>query len=255
MSDGLEPSLARFYAELAPLLFSEASVAQIEDRLGPSASGADNLDFYRELVGRNFGRILRDLFPAVHQVCTREHPELWPDLVAGYAASWAARAQVGAEPRDPNRWGVGFADYLAARRAEHSSEAGAYSALLEELADYQMCRYLASAAAERPTSSADGFEERVFVRGYTHPLPRFVAKLDRDPSAPLPEPRPTTVIVYRTLTRPWRVLTHAPSLAELAALARREGVDVPPAFAALATDQVDRGLAKLVELGVLTPAG
>ncbi|MCA9684545.1 MAG: putative DNA-binding domain-containing protein [Myxococcales bacterium] len=245
MSDGLEPSLARFYAELAPLLFSEASVAQIEDRLGPSASGADNLDFYRELVGRNTSKILGELFSPVRALCDRLHPGLWSQLLVEYGRSHRGDA------RDPNWFGEHFSTFLATRREQGAEQ----SPLLEELADYVFCRFVASTAADEFSGDDPvGFEQRLFVRLYTAAIPELLAALRKDPEdAAIPEGQPSTVLIFRH----WRersghgVRWHRPDLAQLAALARRQGLALPPAMAALGENAIDQGLATLVRIGVL----
>lgn len=234
-------SLGQFYAEITTLLFGESSVEAVEQRLGPSASGSDNLDFYRVLVGRNFDRILRELFPSVCTLVTRDHPGLWPELVADYL-----RVNQTA-PRDPNLYGLGFSDYLAARRSEREQ----YSPALEELADYHMCSYLAGAAPD--PGAGDGFELRLFVRGYTFEVSKIVRALASDRAATLPEPRPATVFIHRGLRSPHTVRVHWPTAPQLAALARRQGLALPPSLAGLGAVELDEGLAQLIDAGVLVP--
>ncbi|PRQ06114.1 hypothetical protein [Enhygromyxa salina] len=234
-------SLDRFYAEITPFLFGESSVDAIEQRLGASASGSDNLDFYRVLVGRNFDRILSELFVSVHTLVTRDHPGLWPQLVSDYL-----RINQTA-PRDPNLYGLAFSDFLAARRAER----GEYSAVLEELADYHMCSYLAASA---PAGETDGFEARLFVRGYTFPVTKIVKALALDRATPVPEPQPATMFIYRSLHPPHAVRIHWPTAPQLAALAGRQGLALPASLAQLDADALDHGLAQLIAAGVLCPA-
>ena len=238
----LPESLRRFYAEIAPLLFGEVEVDVVEQRLGPSRSGSDNLDFYRILLARNIDRILRDLFLTVHTLVAREHPGLWPELVRDYARTHPAQV------RDPNRFGLEFSEFLASRRAQDG-----LSPVLEELADLHMCRYLAAVAQDEHEHEHgdDGFEQRVFLRGYTHPVVNFARVLARNGDAPIPAPRPTTVIIYRSLHAPRPVRTHEPSLAELGALARRQQLALTGPLASLQPEQLDAALAKLIEQGVL----
>lgn len=245
--------LERSYAELAPFLFGEREVEAVERSLGPSPSGPDKLDFYRILVARNVNKILSELYPLLRALLEREHPGLWPELVRAYARAHRSDA------RDPNLFGLQFSAFLAHRR--ETGDAPGDSAVYEEIADYQMCRYLAASAPESPPSSdaRDGFEQRVFIRGYTHPIPSFVAALRRSGDAPLPEPRPITLIVYRSLIPPARpalsgLATHVPTLAEVAALAERQGLTLAGPLASVEPEARARGLARLVERGVLNPA-
>lgn len=241
----MSAQLERSFAALAPFLFGETDVAALEGQLGASPSGSDNLDFYRVLVARNINKILSELFPLLCGLIKREHPELWPQLVQGYTRAHPSDA------RDPNRFGLEFPEYLATRRAAQQE----YGALYEELADYQMCRYLAASA---PTDAPgdDGFEQRVFIRGYTHPVVDIVKLLRNDPNAQLPAPRPVTLIVYRSLHPPKRLAwsglrSHAPDLEEIAALAKRQGLTLAGPLAQLDPQALARGLARLVERGVL----
>ncbi len=234
--------LDRFFATIEPFVFGASGVEQVERELGRSASGSTNLDFYRVLVGRNLDKILRELFAPLRILVEREHPGLWPSLVRDYALAHPPRA------RDPNWFGEAFADWLVARR----EAGGELSALYEELADYQFTRFM---AASGPDLAADdeGFERRIFVRHYSHPIAAFVPLILRDAAAALPEPRPTTLVIARCLHPPFAVLTRAASLAELAALARREGLDLPPALAALPASTRVEADAALVERGILIP--
>ncbi|KIG13445.1 hypothetical protein DB30_08072 [Enhygromyxa salina] len=235
-----EPTLERFYGEIAPFLFGETSVGAVEQRLGRSASGSDNLEFYRVLVRRNFDRILSELFVSVHTLVTRDHPGLWPQLVSDYLQA----NQTG--PRDPNLFGLAFSDFLAARR----DQGGGYSPALEELADYHMCSYLAASAQDDP-EEGDGFEVRLFVRGYTFPVIEIAKALAKDRATPLPEPRPATLFIYRSLHPPHAVRIHWPTAPQLAALARRQGVALPASLSGFEVDAVDDGLAQLISAGVL----
>ena len=238
-------SLRRFYAEIAPLLFGEVDVGAVERTLGPSPSGPDNLDFYRVLLARNVERILRDLFPTVHALVTRDHPGLWPTLVHAYARAHPSNA------RDPNRFGLAFSDFLAERRIAGEPP---LSPVLEELADLHMCRYLAAVSPDprdASTDDPDGFEPRVFLRGYSFPVPAFPRALAGASDTPIPEPRPTTIIVYRSVHEPRPVRTLAPTLEQLGALARRQGLVLTGPLARLQPDTLDQAELELVALGVL----
>ena len=248
-------SLERFYSELAPLLFGRIDVAELERRLGSSPSGPVNLDFYRVLLGRNVDRILRELFPSVHALVERERPGTWPGLVRAYADSVGDEGMRGAGTtvRDPNRFGLEFADFLASRRAADPGQ----PEVLEELADWHMCRYLAAVAPEPAVGEPepDGFEVRVFVRGYTHPIPRFARALAQTPASPIPDPRATTVVIYRSLLGERSLRAHRPTAAELAALAHREGITPTGPLAEIGPAALAEGLARLVARGIVGERG
>jgi hypothetical protein len=243
----LPASLRRFYVEIAPLLSGAIDGAELERRLGPSPSGADQLDFYRILLGRNVDRILRELFPTVHGLVEREQPGTWSALVRDYAGY--ARERSAGPLRDPNRYGLGFSDFLAERRTADPS----CPRVLEQLADWHMCRYLAAVAPDQPEpgEDPDGFEQRVFVRGYSHPIPSFVRALARDKHATIPEPRATTVLIYRSEREPRPVRAHAPTLAQLGALARRQGLAPSGVLASLPELALSEAHAQLLALGIL----
>jgi hypothetical protein len=245
--EDLPASLRRFYAEIAPLLVGDIDGAELERRLGPSPSGPDDLDFYRILLARNVDRILRDLFPTVHVLVEREQPGAWSALVRGYAKH--ARGRSVGPVRDPNRYGLWFSDFLAERRVADPSR----SPVLEELADWHMCRYLAAVAPDQPEpgEDPDGFEVRVFVRGYSHPIPRFARALARDEPPAIPEPRPTTVVIYRSEREPRPVRAHMPTLAQLGALARRQGLAPSGPLAGIPEPALTEAHAQLRTLGIL----
>jgi hypothetical protein len=238
----VKPELARFFTQIEPLLFGEAEVDAVEARLGPSASGSENLDFYRVLVARNFAKILRELFPAAKAATERLHPKLWPTLVREYTRA----CPPGAELHDPNLVGLRFPDWLAERR-ERVGDAE-QSPALEELADYQLC---CNRAAHAPDELDDPFEARIFVRLYTYPVTAIASAVARGLEFEIGEPRPAALIVYRSLGPEPRVRRHVPTGAELAALARHQGAALPPALAELPAESVDAGLASLVRLGIL----
>ncbi|NVB37287.1 putative DNA-binding domain-containing protein [Pseudenhygromyxa sp. WMMC2535] len=247
------PELERLYAAIGPFLFGERSVAELEASIGSSASGTDALDFYRVLVERNTKKILGELFSPVRELCERLHPGLWPELVADYARSHRGAA------RDPNWFGEHFSAFLAARREQRPEQ----SPLLEELADYVFCRFAASTAPDAfGPDDPEGFERRLFVRLYTAGIPELLVALRKRPEAPtsaLPlAPRPSTVLIFRvhrvdgeSFGAAAGMRWHRPDLAQLAALARRQGLELPPPMAALDAAQLERGLAALVKLGVL----
>ena len=243
----MKPELEREFAVLAPFLFGESSVEAVEDALGPSASGSTNLDFYRVLVGRNTNKILSELFPVLSALVQREHPGLWKTLVRDYTREHPSNA------RDANRFGLALSEFLAGRR--QASDPPPFSALYEELADYQMCRYLAASAPDEQPGD-DGFESRVFIRGYTHPIPTIIARLRADPDAPLPEPQAVTLLIYRSLHPPKRlawagIATMTPNLEDIAALAKRQGLALGGPLAQVDEAGLARGLARLVERGVV----
>ncbi|GEM_PF-2730622 len=260
----------RFHEQLAPFLFDEQPVAELEAQLGASASGSDNLDFYRVLIGRNFDKMLRELFAPVHRLVQRLHPGSWPQWTREYARAYPSVA------RDPNWVGEQFSTWLAQRRER--PEGADQSPLLEEMADYVFCRFCASFSADSAESTEstessdsrapgpglplepepdaaddpDGFEQRLFVRLYTFPVVAMLTALQGDPDAPIPSPQPISVLIYRSTVDGFSLCTYRPSMAELAALGRRQGLALPAPLAGLSDALVDAATAKLVSIGALT---
>lgn len=240
-------SLDQFFASMEPFLFAGAdpasgAVERVEAELGASTSGREALDFYRVLVSRNLDKILRDLFPAVYRLACREDG-LWPRLVHGYAQDHRPTA------RDPNGFGHAFSDWLRARR-----EAGeALPAVYEELADYQLCQYTVSSAPA--CGEGDGFEQRLFLRWYSYAIPELARALARDAEAPIPDPQPSAVVIYRSLREPHGLRSHRPTLPQLAVLAARQGSELPASLAALPEHAREQARSQLVARGILSADG
>ncbi|EDM74639.1 hypothetical protein PPSIR1_37749 [Plesiocystis pacifica SIR-1] len=251
-----DPQLANFFEHAGAFLFGERSVEAFEAAVASSPSGTDNLAFYRELVRRNAAKILGELFLHLRLLLERERPGLWPELVEGFVRAHPSAA------RDPNWLGEQLPAYLAERRAELE-----LSPVFEEFADYTFCRFAASMAPEADELEAlgdrDGFERRLFVRLYTHPMPELLAALRQDADAPLPDAKPSTTLVYRScapgaLRRAAGLRWRRPDLAELIVLAERQDAELPAPLAQAAAQLDARALraatARLVEAGVLERA-
>jgi hypothetical protein len=177
-------SLDAFFAGIAPLLRGECTASELEDKIGPSPSGSQNLAFYSTLVARNYAKILREVFTSVREAANRSDGRLWARLVGEYSS----RTRV--VHHDPNEFGREFPEWLCARRETRPKQ----SPLLEELADYQWIRHLARHA---PDSRGLGMDERLFIRHYTFPVPRIAARLWKGAEADLEQRQPTTVLLYR----------------------------------------------------------
>lgn len=233
-------SLQKFFDTMAPMLERKASPQSVVEALGPSPSGPENVGFYATLVERNHFKILADIFPELRQLIFRELPGRWPELVRAYrdahpAAHW-----------DPNRFAANLSDFLRAMRERGELP----HPIFEELAD--LC-YLRQVVFAGNASDATAFEGRVAVRQYSHPTSDYFFKLKDDPSAPLPDPRPQVVFVYRHL-RDDSLRHFLPTAAGLAALALRQGIrELPAMFSALTPDQLDEADRALVEWGVFEP--
>ena len=233
--------LARFFAEMEPFLLGRKSAMEVEAALGPSPSGTSNLAFYRTLVDRNYHKIMRLLFPSVCTLARRVRYELWSDLVREYVTLHPPVAC-----RNPNLMGAHFSEYLTRRREQR----GELPVAAEELAEYHWVDYVAKTAED---VEGDGLERRLFIRQFTLPIPAYALALYGDPEAPPPEPRPTVVVVYRSV-HDGNVAILYPSPATLAVLARRQGLQLPPALAALDERDVNLTEGNLVTMGVLTEA-
>lgn len=238
-------TLAGFFAQLRPYLTGQQALRPTLAALGPSPSGEQAFAFYRVLAERNLFQVMRQLYAPLHTLVLRDEaegvvgPGLWATLV---------REQIAARPpsgRHPNEFGEGFSARLGARREREPEQ----PALYEEIADFCWIR---TQAAGAPDDDSDGFDVRLYVRQYGWHVPEFVAALERDAQAPRPEPRPVVLLVYRHARTLHTRIFH-PSAAGLVALARRQGVEVPPALRVVPTEHVDAAEAQLVEHGVLVP--
>ncbi|MCA9655000.1 MAG: putative DNA-binding domain-containing protein [Myxococcales bacterium] len=235
-------ALPEFFAQMHPYLLGRRELATVEDALGRSPSGGESFAFYRVLAERNLFKIMRELFGPLHTLVRREDPERWRSLVASYIEAHPPVA------RHPNGFGEAFPVFLAQRREQDDPE---QPALWEEIADFCWIR---TAVAGAPDGEDDGFERRLFVRQYSHPVPEIVGTLERDAEAELPPPRPILVLVYRH----WQTLQtrlFQPSAAGLVALARRQGLPVPGPLQAIPREHVDIADEQLVSHGVLGPRG
>lgn len=234
-------SLEAFFDAMGPMLRGQASPREVETQLATeSPSGTANLGFYATLAERNHFKILRDLFGPIRTLALRLDPALWPALVRDYTRKHPATHW------DPNRFGALFSDYLAQRREADP----AFPAVFEELADYFYTRYRVFSC---PDDVGDGFDQRLFVRQYTHAVPDVPDALASDPDLQRFEPSPTLVLIYRPLHETDVRLFH-PTVVGLAALARRRGLEsMPPVFEALSPQAIDNAESELVRHGVLAP--
>ncbi len=226
-------TLHAFFSTMGPFLRGARSVVEVERTLGLSRSGTAALDFYRVLVARNDAKILREICPSLHTLARRAGR--WQELVRDYVA---AHPPCGG---DPNRAADALPEYLRSRAD--------VDPLWSELADYHVARVQAHHAPEGDRDD-DGFDRRLFVRQYMHPVPAIVDALARGQDVTLPQPRPTIVVVFRD-TRTLRVRRLAPSAAGLAALARREGLGLPPPLSGLPSAVIDAAERGLERDGVL----
>ena len=228
-----------FYARMKPYLQGTRDLEQTREALGASPSGDHDFSFYRVLAERNLFRILRDLYAPLRTLVLRDDPEGWGPMVREFALAHPGGGH------HPNALGEPFSEFLAERRERVPEQPVVY----EEIADYCWVRQFVYSA---PDTQDDGFEQRLFVRQYTHRVHDLVATLERDPKAPLPEPTPVVLLVYRH----WRSLEtrlFQPSAAGLVALARRQGQPVPEPLRAIPAEHVDVADAQFVEHGVLGP--
>ena len=230
-------TLPDFFVQLGALLEGKTTAAEVESALGPAATGTDALAFYRTMVLRQWLKILRDLYEPIRLLANRREPGLWQRLVKQFAAEHPPAHF------DPNGFGEGFGDFLAHERAAH----GTIPTLWEELADYCWIRHRANVCLD---DVGDGFEQRLFVRQYTHDVVTIAKRLAEDPAAQLPGAKTIVVLVYRH-ARTLDVRSFFPNAAGLAALAIREGTALPAAFAAIPQSDQDAAIVSLVEHGVL----
>lgn len=236
----VDVGLGRFFAAMAPMLEGRASAREVEAAIGPSASGSDALAFYAELVRRNLHKILSDVFPAVRAVARHVHGDdrAWVGLAVDYAAAHPGRGG------DPNRFAAAFPTWLRGR----PELAGPWAEPAVELADYEWTRLLAYHAAD---VEGDGVDERLFVRQYTCDIPALAHAVLHGSFA-LPAARPRIVAIFRHARTLQLGVFHL-GAAGLAALARRQGLAMPPVLAALPEAAVHSAVVALEAAGVLSP--
>lgn len=241
-------TLADFFSQMRPYLMGQQDLARTREVLGASPSGDEDFAFYRVLAQRNLYKILRELYGPLRGLVLRDQAQ---GLVASGLWSTIVHEYIDAHPpggRHPNCFGEALPEFLAARREREPDQPVIY----EEVADFCWVRM---AANQAPDDGGDGFDARLFVRQYSFAIPEFVGALEADPQgAARPEPHPRVLLVYRHFTGLQTRIFH-PSAAGLVALARRQGLEVPPALRAVSADLVDLAEAQLVEHGVLAPAG
>jgi hypothetical protein len=226
--------LETFFGAMVGMLAGHRSASDIEQVLGRSPSGTDNLGFYAELVRRNLDKILRDVFGHVHALV----------LQSGDAATWRALARDYTRDHPPtgnvpNAFAAAFPQWLARRGAQTWSE----------IADFEWLRVRTHHA---PDGDDDGFERRLFFRQYTFDVPGWIAAHARDASTPIPAASPCIAVVFRHHTT-GLVGVHRPTPTGLAALARRAGAALPAELGQLDPLAILRAERALVAAGVLVP--
>jgi len=233
--------LSRFFDEVLPFVLGRRNTAELESRIGPSASGADHLRIYESVVCHNIDVALRAVYEAVKHAADRLSDTLWPQLMAEYFAAYPPRHF------DPNRVGEEFPSFLERRRRTNAAQ----PPFLEELADYEWVRFVAATAVEQ------GLERTVFVRRYSHAVPEYAKALARGQARDLGHPAATatTIVVFRSATT-FEIKTLSPSREQLLALGRATG-DADTALLAssgVAPAVLDAADRRLRELGLDLPA-
>jgi len=228
--------LPTFFDAMQRFLGGEASAASVRRALGVGDDAAEHLEFYRLLVQRNHAKILRELYPPVHALLTREEPGRWQQLVSAYAQPHRASHW------NPNRFGREFGSFLQ----QASGLRAELRELCVELADYCWVRYCSSVAED---TGDDGVDSRLFARHYRYAVDRITVQLE-DALEELPATEATSLLIYRHVeTQEVRVFRPTPL--GLAALARRQGVELPAALADLQSEALDRAEAEMMRVGVL----
>lgn len=237
-------ALETFFEAIWPFMQRRAGVGETVAALGPSPSGNARLALYPELVRRQQRGVLDRFFASVRAACEAYQPKLWDRLVEAFILETAPRHW------EPNRYAEPFPAFLEARRKLEPS----LPPVLLELADFAWIRFSAM-IAEHSGGSDPELGRAVFVRHYTHEIPKYALAVE-DGSSKLdgsPERSPCTVLVCRS-RHTARLEIVRPSLVALIALRRREMPNGPLQLPDRLTEvEVDREDAALVELGVLAP--
>lgn len=230
--------LSAFFQVVPAFLAGSRSAAQVEAQLGPCPSGTEALAFYRTLMERNAFKLLREIFPSVRAALVSEDPGRWRTVVQEFAAAHPCGHW------NPNEFGAPFPEYL-----RQAAGRGEVPDLVAELADYHLVQYRVS-VAPAATESDDGWDRTLFIRQYTHPVAAYAAAVERGPGpVALPSPQPTIVLVYRAKDR---VHWLHPTPPQLAALARRRGLELPLPLAQLDPTAVEEADGQLVGYGVFS---
>ncbi len=229
-------SLADFWADARPFLLGELSAAQLEARHGPSPSGTQNLAFYQPFVRLHERLNLQRLYPEVHILCGR----------AGL--DWAELCEAFIHAHVPSSWSLHRAGEPFGAWLQEQIDAGRpIPAECPALADYSWTRWLAlNAPADAPRM--DG---TVYVRSYAINVVEIRQRLKDDPSAELPEPVPTPMVIYRSfVTGTVRIV--GPNLAMLAVLDLDSGqTDTDWAAHGITDEGVAAERLRMQELGML----
>lgn len=237
-------SLEAFFAGIQPMLAGRSSAAALEQTLGPSPSGTDNLAFYRELIIRDQRKALFDLFHPVKALLDRRDRNLWRQLVDSFARHHPASGH------DPNEFGRPFPAFLSGDTLD--LDLGPQRGCMAEVADFCWTRHAIHIALDTSSSdNLDGFDQRIMIRQYTRPIPDITHALERDPQVAIDGMLgPVLVIVYRHLhDQSNRVYRLRPE--DLAVLAQRQGLPLPPPLQTLDPTAIERAQARLIEYGAL----
>lgn len=224
--------LARFFSAFSAMLELRSSVADVEQRVGSSTSGARRLGFYGVLARRSRFLALRQLCPALRHCALSLEPPIWEELVVRYA-----RAHPPDDP-DPNRFGAKLADFLDAWGREDSR----IPAYFAEVADFEYSEWAVGIEDFEPSSADVGLDRTIHVRYYAHDVARFVFGFRSGTTAARPDATPTAVIIHRDL-RSSLPRVFFPTALGLHVLGLRCGRGLAPGrFADEATLQAERDL-------------
>ena len=232
-------SLDAFFDAMAPMLSGRTSARTVVDAVGPSSTGEESLGFYNEMIRRNHAKLLGDIFVHLRGLIVRESPGTWERIIAGYRLAHPASHW------DPNLYAEHFSNFLREQR----EDGAALHPIYEELADFAFVRQRAFFGNH---TEGDAYEQRIFVRQYSHPVSDFLPELHNNPDAPIPAARPQVVIVYRH-ARDHSLHNLLPTAAGLAAVARRQGMtQLPAMFASLSDEDIAAADRALVQRGLFT---
>lgn len=226
--------LEAFFDAMSPFLAGTLDASAVEARLGACPSGTARLALYRELVRRQHRDVLDGLFVSVRHACASLRAGLWGELVDGYLRAHPPTHW------EPNHAGIALSDYLA-RLREHD---GSLPVLLEELADYEMSRFLVGVRGLTDDDGGPALDRDMFLRHYDHDVAAYADQARRAAAPPWPERRPTTLLLAWSRTEERVVALHV-SLAAVAVVARRAGRPLSSRLDPLSLADAERTLARL----------
>ena len=221
ISPGAPAELAPFFSQMRELL------------LAAEAPADPGLAYYRELIWRNYDKILGDVYASSRaairsaeanpKASPEAGPVLWPRCVRAYATQCPRAAH------DPNEFARAFPDWIAKQGALVGET---LAARLAELADLHWTLHSCGIAPPLAAHPAEDLEQRIFIRQYSFDVVGWRKALEKGTKtgadlAALAPQAPVFLVLFRHLET-HRVEILRASLADLQVISASAGVEAPP---------------------------